>query len=306
MRVSRSQTGTAIPIAVDRYLADRRRRNYSPQTLQSYEKALALFSDAVGSVGVVRVQDVTLGHLEAFGSQLAERGLGPASVELYTRNVRGFFNWIEERQLIFSNPAATLEVPYARGRMMPVPTVKEIERLLAQPDVARPVGLRDRAILEVAYGTGARLGEIATLGVFDPDMVEGRLRVMGKGRKERVVPLGTQAAYWLKKYLVRGRPRLMKGRPAHDRLWAGQGGEKLSEVAIRARICRHARAAGIETPMSAHALRRACASHMLNNGAHPVQIQLLLGHSDLRSLSHYLRVSITDLKKTHSHSKVGR
>ena len=291
---------------IEQYLADRRKVKYSPRTIESFAKALAHFSATLEAAGIERARDVSREHLEAFRLRLKDRDLSPASIELYTRSVRKFFDWLEARQMLFENPAAGFIIPKPERRLMPVPTVTEIKRLLAQPNVGRPVGLRDRALIETAYSTGARLEEIGGLLLFDPDVTEGRLRIMGKGRKERVVPLGKHASYWLKQYLLHGRPPLTKGHPEHDRLWVGQRGEKIGGAGIRMQIRKHARAAGIRTPISPHTLRRACATHMLQGGAHPVQIQMLLGHSNLQSLSQYLRVSIADLKKMHRQSKLGR
>jgi len=306
MSFSGSHNESVITELIAQYLADLRRRNYSPRTVEAAAKALSYVTATFAAAGVEKPQEATHEHLDAFSLALRERGLSPATVEQYTRNVRRFFGWLEERQLLFENPAAGWIIPRPERRLMPVPSVAEIKRLLAEPNVGRPVGLRDRAIIETVYSTGARLEELAGLAVFDPDVTEGRLRIMGKGRKERVVPLGKHAAHWLKQYLLHGRPPLVKGHSEHDRLWVGQCGRALSAAAIRLRVRTHARAAGIETPLSPHSLRRACATHMLRNGAHPVQIQMLLGHADLQSLSQYLRVSITDLKKMHAKSKVGK
>ncbi len=129
---------------------------------------------------------------------------------------------------------------------------------------------------------------------------------MGKGKKERVVPLGKHAAYWLKNYLETARPNLCKG-PDKQALWISRtSGKKLTSFSIDKLIRKYAKEAGIKKQMSAHTLRRACATHMLLNGAHPVQIQILLGHSTLSSLTQYLKVTITDMKKMHKRSKPGK
>jgi integrase/recombinase XerD len=296
----------AVASLIEQYLADRRSLNYSPRTIVSFARALRDFALTLAEAGIERVQDVKSDHLEAFRLRLKDRAFSAASIELYSRSVRKFFDWLEKRQVLFENPGADFLIPKPDRPLLPVPTVTEIQRLLAQPNVGRPIGLRDRALIETAYATGARLEEICRLKIFDPDLSEARLRILGKGRKERAVPLGKHAVYWIKQYLLHGRPPLIKDHPEHDRLWVGQGGEKISGAAIRVQIRKHAKAAGIKTPISPHTLRRACATHMLRNGAHPVQIQMLLGHADLRSLSQYLRVSITDLKKMHRNSKPGR
>ncbi|MCP4124617.1 MAG: tyrosine-type recombinase/integrase, partial [Bacteroidetes bacterium] len=189
--------------------------------------------------------------------------------------------------------------------LRPVPTEEELEQLLAVPDVSGPVGLRDRAILEVAYGCGLRRSELAGLSILDPDIKNGSLRVSGKGNKERIVPLGRQAVKWLKMYLHQARPKLLKGDPDDKGLWISTRGRKMDGAAIRQQLKRYADKSGIETPTDLHSLRRACATHMLRNGAHPVDIGMLLGHSNLKTLSQYLSVTISDLRKMHKNTKLG-
>jgi integrase/recombinase XerD len=177
--------------------------------------------------------------------------------------------------------------------------------LLRQPDISTPLGVRDRAFIEVAYSTGARRAELTGLTIHDLNLDAGLLRLMGKGRKERMVPLGRQAVQWLHTYLSDIRPRLARGRLDEDWLWLGQEGKPIQAAGLRMMLRVHSIRAGLK-PVSVHALRRACVTHMLRNGAHPVQIQTLLGHADLTSLSQYLRLTIRDIRKMHAASKVGR
>jgi integrase/recombinase XerD len=189
---------------------------------------------------------------------------------------------------------------------LPVPTEAELARLLAQPDITQPVGIRDRALLEVAYGCGLRRGELVRLTIFDPDFQRGTLRVLGKGRKERIVPLGRQALHWLKRYLQHARPKLLGGRLNEEALWISGKHRPLGGMGMRQQLWEYSKRAQIKTLMCLHSLRRACATHMLRHGAHPVQIQMLLGHASLKHLSQYLEVTITDLRKTHRQSKPGK
>lgn len=285
------------------YLAEFQRRKYSPSTLDSYGRALRGFASFLAARGIGRFQDVSEKNIEAFRLSLIERKLAPGTQESYMRAVRLLFRWMEDTRQNFANPAAGLVIRRPPRPLLPVPSVGDVKKLLARPDVSTPVGLRDRALIEVAYGCGLRRNELSKLDLFDPDFKTQCMRVQGKGSRERVVPLGKQALYWLRAYLDRARPRLLKNNVDERALWVCHKG-RLTIFAVHAIVHRHAEAVGLR--LSAHALRRACATHMLQRGAHPVQIQLLLGHAGLEHLSQYLRVSIRDLRKMHRNSKPGR
>jgi len=182
---------------------------------------------------------------------------------------------------------------------MPVPGEEEVALVLARPDTSRPTGVRDRALLETAYGTAARLQELTRLRVGDLDLRGGTVRLLGKGNRERVAPLGRQAVQWLGRYLREARPALLRNRES-EALWIGRSGRALGYAAVRTVLRVHSRGA-----VSPHGLRRACATHMLRAGAHPVQIQALLGHASLRSLRHYLKVTIAELAAMHAASRLG-
>jgi site-specific recombinase XerD len=142
--------------------------------------------------------------------------------------------------------------------------------------------------------------------IFDPDLDKGCVRVMGKGSKERVVPMGRQSVLWVRQYLQSSRPRLLKERIDVHALWIGHDGTPLHTSRLEMIFGKYRAEAGVETNVTPHAVRRACATHMLRNGAHPVQVQMLLGHATLNTLSQYLQVTIRDLKSMHEQSKVGR
>ncbi len=280
-------------------------RKYSKKSIDTYEKGLNRFVLFVGSIGIERPQDVNRKQLDSFRLDLVDAGLADATIYLYLRSVRTFFSFLEENQQIFQNPAADLQLPKCQRKLGTVPSEKEMKKLLAQPNPATPVGLRDRTLLEVAYSCGLRKAELASLTIFDPDIKQGTIRIMGKGKKERVVPLGKQAIFWLRRYLEKTRPCLSKDINEHG-LWIGKYGARLSYARIDKLIREYGAEANLSGKISAHGLRRACATHMLRGGAHPVEIQMLLGHANLASLSQYLQVTITDMKKMHKRSKPGR
>ena len=303
--------------SVEVFLAALKARKYSPKSIANYRHGLRTFLYFLDSRDIPHLRDVTLRDLEAYRLALIERDLAGHTLELYLRAVRLLFRYLTEEHELFDNPAERLIIPQPKRRLLPVPNEDEVRRLLAQPDVSTPIGLRDRALMETAYSTGLRLAELQRLDVFDPDLPatggsasagkqSGTLRVLGKGNKERVVPLGRHAVLWLRRYIHDGRPKLLKGTIDLDALWIGLRANRLNRIPISKLVHRYGEQARLPVPVSPHALRRACATHMLARGAHPIQIQLLLGHTNLRSLSQYLRVSVRDMRRMHRTSKPGR
>lgn len=286
------------------YLEDLRARQASVRTVRLAETILAHVLAFLSQRE--RIQDITAADLEAYRLRLVQQNFSPASAEVYLRTVRQFFGWLEARQRLFINPAAGLLIPKPPRKLLPVPSEEDIRKLLAQPNVATPIGLRDRALLESAYATGARREELSALNAFDVDLDQQTVRVLGKGKKERVLPLGKQAAFWLQRYLAEARPKLLKERLDEPALWIDLHGKRLSYEAWQQVLRQHTQAAQLQKPISPHAIRRACATHMLRRGAHPLQLQMLLGHASLKTLSQYLRVTVTELQHTHAQSNPGR
>ncbi len=281
-------------------------KKYSQKTIQTYRCPLNRFLSYLEENHISRIQDVTQSDLERYRKQLVDCNFSGVSIELYMRSVRQFFRYLEDNGHLFINPANALIVSKPERRLPKVPTIKEITKLLTLPDTTRHVGIRDRAILEVAYCTGARLEELTRLTLFDPNLKNQTLRILGKGRKERIVPLGKHAIYWIETYMRTARTRLLDNNINEQGLWIGIHKRKLFSQAISVMIRNYGKKVKSKQSISPHSLRRACATHMLQNGAHPVQIQMLLGHADLKHLGQYLRLTITDLKKTHKNSKVAR
>ena len=296
---------TFIDTPIETYLDVLKRKNYSNKSIESYRNALDRLTDYLALQGVLRVQDVTSDHLDHYRLSLTDRLLSNATLYMYLRCVRYFFGYLKETHQIFINPATNLVIPKFKRVLKQVPSVDEILRLLEQPDTESPTGLRDRAFLETMYSCGLRREETVSMTLHAPDLKEGVLRVNGKGNKERVVPMGEKASHWITRYLDDVRPQLVKD-PEQQVLWISQKGNRLSRSTVDKMIRRYGISAGIEMKMSPHVLRRACATHMLNNGAHPVELQLFLGHSDLKNLSQYLKVTITEMKAMHERSRVGQ
>ena len=300
-----SENTDVISQLTGEYLAGLQLRHFSPRSVELYRVVLEDFRTCLAERGQDRVPDIVAEDLEAYRLALVQREFAPSSLEVYLRTVRQFFGWLEQQQRLFVNPAAGLLIPRPPRKLLPAPTEEQMKKLLAQPNVATPCGLRDRAWLETAYATGARREELIRLTIFDPDLDHQRLRVLGKGKKERVLPLGQHATQWLRRYLTDARRQLLKDNPDELALWLNLVGKPLDYGALQQILRRHSLAAGFAAPISAHALRRACATHMLCHGAHPLQLQLLLGHATLGTLGQYLRLTIVELQATHRQSKPG-
>ncbi len=273
-------------------------------------KSCAVYRNAVESLGAhlgegVSAAEVTADNLIAWRGALAGRGLSEATLDTYLRAVRSWLGWLEARGSLFLNPAKGMALPRFQPRLLPVPSVAQLRRLLSVPNPATPFGVRNRALLETAYATGARREELVTLDAVAVDLVNGTVRVLGKGRRERVLPLTRPAVSWLSRYTEKARPVLLKGAIDEPALWIDLHGSRLAPHALDVVVKKSARAAQVPG-VTPHTLRRACATHLLQGGAHPVFVQQLLGHASMRHLAHYLRMTIAELKATHARSKPGQ
>lgn len=285
-----------------RYAEHLTARNYSAKSVDTYLRALKDLARFLMAAAITRPGDITAGHLEAYHRALLDRGFQANSRQVYIRAVCNVFRWLEARREIFVNPAVGLRVRMVRNVLQPVAAPAQIDALFNAPDTSRPVGLRDRAFLETMYATGARRGELTAALLAGVDGSGGTLRLLGKGARERVVPLTGSAMFWLGRYIREGRQRFA-GQES-GRLWLGQSGP-ITPACVTMIFRVHSDRAGLMPRVGPHMLRRACATQMLRNGAEPVAIQQLLGHATLKHLSQYLAVTICELKRCHHDSNLG-
>ena len=228
-----------------------------------------------------------------------QKGYKASSTSRFLSAVRRFYLHAMEQGRIHEDPAALVEMPKL-GRSLP-DTLSEadIEALLAAPDSTDVLGLRDRCMLEVLYATGLRVSELVGLRLDEVSLRQGVARVMGKGSKERLVPLGEQALDWLELYLAQSRPLLL-GDKVSDVVFPSQRGQQMTRQTFWHRIKLHAQVAGIRKPLSPHTLRHAFATHLLNHGADLRVVQMLLGHSDLSTTQIYTHVAQARLQALHA------
>jgi integrase/recombinase XerD len=215
--------------------------------------------------------------------------------------LKQYFKWLARENHLLSNPASELELPKVEKRLPKhVLTATEAEAILAQPDIRKPQGLRDRAILETFYSTGIRRTELSGLKVHDVDTERGTITVrQGKGRRDRVVPVGERAGAWIAKYVREARPDFVV-EPDHGYLFLAAEGEPIAPKTLSLYVSRYVRASGVARTGSCHLFRHAMATLMLENGADVRMIQAILGHVKLTTTEIYTHVAITKLKEIHS------
>ena len=268
------------------YLRDVRRM--SPNTVESYARdlaALATFAERSGTA----VEALDRRALEAFVRGLMSSGFAPRSVARVVACVRGYYRFLAREQRLDRSAAEDLRAPRAWAALPKFLDLQDVDRLLAQPDPSTPRGLRDKALIEVLYATGMRVSELLTLKAGDLNLDEGYLTCVGKGDKERIVPIGHEASEWLRRYMRDARPALAKGRTSGPVFVNARGGA-LSRVGFWKVLKDYGIRAGISRELSPHVLRHSFATHLLERGADLRAIQVMLGHADLSTTQIYTHV----------------
>jgi len=278
---------------------------YSADTVRARRVALRRFIRWCDERGIDDPREITLPILERYQRALfyhrKEDG-SPLTLGMqvqYLAPLKTWFKWLARSRHILANPAADLDLPRQPKRLpRAIPSVQEVEAILREAEPNTPQGLRDRALLEILYATGLRRMELPGTSVYDVDLNRGLLWVRhGKGRRERVVPLGERAMAWLDKYLTEARPQLLAGDT--QALFLTDYGDPVEPHHVADKVKRYMRFAGVDKPGSTHLLRHACATHMLEGGADIRFIQAMLGHANLQTTEIYTHVSIDKLIAVH-------
>ena len=272
-------------------------KGLSPHTVAAYRSDLGQYQHWLQARGV----ELHDSGREAILDHLAWRlsaGYQARSTARFLSGLRGFYRFLLREGLITQDPTLQVELPQL-GRPLPKSLSEaDVEALLAAPDIGEPIGLRDRAMLEVLYACGLRVSELISLTLEQVNLRQGVLRVFGKGSKERLVPLGEEAMVWVARYVRDSRPLLLDGKPS-DVLFPSLRGEQMTRQTFWYRIKHQARVAGISKSLSPHTLRHAFATHLLNHGANLLVVQMLLGHSDLSTTQIYTHVARARLQALH-------
>jgi integrase/recombinase XerD len=272
-------------------------RGLSANTLAAYSSDLQEIKGFLSTKGIATWDELTRDHISAYLQGLGGR-LSNRSKARRIAALRSFFKHLQVLGAIRRNPAARITFPKAGLSLPKVLSGLEVEALLEQPDTAHPLGKRDKAMLELFYASGLRVSELTDLQLRQLHLDPGYLVILGKGGKERLVPLGEWAAEALKVYLEDGRVTLLKG-GAREEIFLNHRGKKLSRQGVWKIIKHYALSAGVRKNITPHMLRHSFATHLLENGADLRSLQTMLGHADISTTQIYTHVARTRLKEIH-------
>jgi integrase/recombinase XerD len=268
-------------------------------TLNSYRSDLGRLALWLANNANEPLLDLRETTLTSFIAHLAKQTRASSQAR-YLSTLRRFYRWQLGRGRIVADPTLKLANPSQPSRLPKVMSEKQVEALLDAPNLESPLGLRDRAMLETIYATGLRVSELVGLRLHEVSLADGVLRALGKGSKERLVPLGQLAIEWIQRYLNEARPDILNGQQSDDLFVTARGGA-MTRQAFWHIIKRYARIAGIAPEkLSPHVLRHAFATHLLNHGADLRVVQLLLGHADISTTQIYTHVARERLKTLHA------
>ncbi|MCC5811549.1 MAG: site-specific tyrosine recombinase XerD [Ectothiorhodospiraceae bacterium] len=285
--------------AIDRFLdALWSERGLGRHTLAAYGSDLRVFSVWLRHRGG-RLERASRVDVLGYLAERVEQGARPRSTARMLSSFRRYYRWLVREGRLKNDPTANVDSPRL-GRPLPhALTEEQVERLLAAPDVDAPLGLRDRAMLELMYAAGLRVSELVELQLQALNLRQGVVRTIGKGSKERLVPMGEEAMDWIERYLGEARPGLARGGKS-EHVFLTARGAGMTRQAFWYRVKAHALEAGIHQPLSPHSLRHSFATHLLNHGADLRVVQLLLGHSDLSTTQIYTHVARQRLQDLHA------
>ena len=269
------------------------------KTRQAYRSDLARLAEWLEArPGAPLLVNVRREDLLAWMSRGLADGLKTSTAARRLSGIRRFYRFLLREGVIAEDPTLRIDSPRLPRKLPDSLTEAEIDALLAEPDPALPIELRDKAMLDILYGCGLRVSELTGLRVDQVNLRQGVVRIMGKGGKERLVPLGEEAVDWLIRYVKEARPELLKGRSC-DALFPGNRPEAMTRQTFWHRIRHYAQRVGIRKHLSPHTLRHAFATHLLNHGADLRVVQMLLGHSDLSTTQIYTHVARQRLQSLH-------
>lgn len=287
-----------MALSIDSYLRHLEvSRRLAANSLEAYSRDLGRLAGFAEKQGTP-IESLTLSELEGFVRHLMTSGLSPTSTARAVAAVRGYFKFLRLNGRIAANPADDLRSPRTFKALPKFLSIDDVDALLSAPDVSKPRGLRDRALIELLYATGLRVSELVGLRMADVRLSEGFLKTLGKGSKERIVPIGDEAANWVSKYLKDARPSLTKKRETPF-LFLNARGQRLSRVGFWKGLKAYGVKAGVRGSLSPHVLRHSFATHLLDRGADLRAIQAMLGHADLSTTQIYTHVLEARLRQVY-------
>ena len=272
-------------------------KGLAENTLLAYGRDLKRF-EAFGEEQKKKLKEISQDDLVDYLRSLYRAGLDSRSVARHLATLRNFYRYLQTEGIINEDPAANVETPKFRMRLPTHLNVAEVNRLLAQPDTKTAIGLRDRAMIELLYSTGLRVSEMVNLKLGDMQMESGCLRCIGKGNKERLVPMGKSAITAVEDYAQRGRPSLL-GDKVSPHLFLNRFGGKIGRIGFWKKLSDYGKRAGLRVKLKPHMLRHSFATHLLEGGADLRSVQLMLGHADISTTQIYTHVVKDRLKQVY-------
>lgn len=277
-------------IRVERQLAD--------NTLASYRRDLEAYASSLKVQQVTNLQGITREHITKHLQQLRQTA-SARTTSRHTSSIRGFHQFLLRERITEEDPTYHIEMPKVTQALPDVLSLEEIEKLLVAPNTVKPQGVRDVAMLELLYGTGMRVSELIALNMEQIHSAMGFVRIIGKGNKERIVPLGQTALKAYEHYINEARPKLSKNYPTTDALFINQRGKRLTRQGCWKLLKQHAKTAGLTKTMTPHVLRHSFATHLVENGADLRAVQEMLGHADIATTQIYTHVSKVRLSEVY-------
>lgn len=273
-------------------------KGLSKNTIEAYGHGLSRFLNHMKEKGVHEIQEIGKFHVRGFLLSLRKRNLSTRTIVRNLVVVRTFFRFLVQEGIMGANPIENLESPKVEKKLPEILTLREIEQLLERPDLQTSLGKRDRAMLEMLYATGMRVSELTQLLTHQVSLEGGYVLLYGKGSKERIVPLGSEAMKWAALYLKESRGILAKGKESPF-LFINRSGKAMSRQRFWKSLKNYARRAGLRKRITPHLLRHSFASHLLERGADLRSVQMMLGHVDISTTQIYTHVTGERLKKIH-------
>jgi integrase/recombinase XerD len=281
---------------------------YAPATIANYRKYLNQFQRFLADAHIGDLRKVTHQTIIAYQQTVMAQPVAVETKALKIRPVKRLFEHLVAAHKLLINPCeGIVETCRKHRKIGPVLTVEEVQKLMAQPNLSIKTGIRDRAIMEVLYATAIRLNELLTLEIYHADLKDQVLYIRkGKGKKQRVVPLGKSATARLREYLEKIRPYHARKQPRQRRLFLNHSGRSMTAESVRAALRKYRRQAAVTKPVSPHMFRKSCATHLMQQGADIRYIQKLLGHRSLKTTQSYTKVMPIEVKQTHNQTHPGK
>jgi integrase/recombinase XerD len=296
---AREAGGRALETAIHSFLSYLRvEKALSQNTIDAYRRDLEKFSEFAIERGLKKPAQVKRGDIVDFLGTLYLRKLDARSVARHLVSLRQLFRFLLTEELIPEDPVVTVESPKFRQSLPEFLSIEEVDRLLSQPDASSTLGLRDKAMIELLYSAGLRVSELCNLAVDDLHVEAGSLRCIGKGNKERLVPVGKRALTVVQLYIQKARPEILGGHISKY-LFLNRRGNQLDRIGFWKTLGFYGRKAGLRKALKPHMLRHSFATHLLDRGADLRSVQIMLGHSDISTTQIYTHVVEERLKQVY-------